>query len=97
MHDRFHASAERGGEHAECPPLIFGELRDRWPISGSCPSGRDFAPRLLRTSPRDDALRFANPSYYVEPRRWRMALALWRSRAPAHEAGSGQARKRKAG
>ena len=31
-------------------------------LSGSCPSGRGFAPRFFQTPPRDDALRFANPS-----------------------------------
>jgi hypothetical protein len=26
LHDRFHASAQRGGQHAKCLPLFFGEL-----------------------------------------------------------------------
>jgi len=46
------------------PALDGCGLRDHWlarpagqaSISGSCPSGRGFAPRFLQTSPRDDAL-----------------------------------------
>ena len=35
---------------------IGPKLRNKMAESGSCPSGRDFAPRFLQTPPRDDAL-----------------------------------------